>query len=156
MTIWEETILKSDKLFGGVLLKKEQSSYNSFFMGSPTKTYLNQWLITNDKEIERFGEKKYFLGLSIICNFETDQKGVSRVTSRGDLDAPFSVSKIIFNNPTHVLEGKRTDPKWSDYEVVQVLLDYADLEDVLYLIENFNNRNFNIERKFANKLQEEK
>lgn len=89
MTIWEETILKSDKLFGGVLLKKEQSSYNSFFMGNPTKTYLNQWLVTNDKEIERFGEKKYFLGLSIICNFETNQKGVSRVTSRGDLDAPF-------------------------------------------------------------------
>lgn len=68
----------------------------------------------------------------------------------------FSVSKIIFNNPTHVLEGKRTDPKWSDYEVVQVLLDYADLDDVLYLIKNFNNRNFSIERKFANKLQEEK
>lgn len=92
-----------------------------------------QWLITSDVQIERYKQKGYLKGVSIVSNFRiVDEELISE--HGGSIDAPFSIAEIIFCNPEEAINGNRDNPDWNEYNIFRFLMDEATLEDCNYLI----------------------
>lgn len=143
----EETVKRiQNTKFDGIVLSKNHINHIPFTRIDARgvhqiKIYNCQWLITTDAQIERYKQKGYLKGVSIVSNFRiVDEELIFE--HGGSIDAPFSIAEIIFCNPEKAINGDRNASDWNEYNIFRFLIDEATLEDCNYLINHIGEGNY--------------